>query len=75
MRLIEKQDKSHGVNVLFADVTRIWKLKYLAEKVDCSIGQVSKLMNVLMENAWVEKLADGYKIINPESLLSEWSNG
>ena len=58
---------------LFADVTRIWKLKHLAEKVDCSIGQVSKLMNVLMENAWVEKLADGYKIINPESLLLEWS--
>lgn len=27
---------------LFVDVTRVWKLKYLAEKVDCSIGQVSK---------------------------------
>ena len=60
---------------LFADVTKIWKLKHLAEKVDCSIGQVSKLMNVLMENAWVEKLADGYKIIDPESLLLEWSKG
>ena len=58
---------------LFADVTKIWKLKYLAEKVECSIGQVSKLMNVLVENAWVEKLPDGYKIIDPESLLLEWS--
>ena len=40
---------------LFADVTRVWKLKYLAEKVDCSIGQVSKVMNFLLENAWAEK--------------------
>ena len=59
---------------LFADVTKTWKLKYLSEKVNCSIGQVSKLMKVLIENAWVEKLPDGYKVIDPESLLLEWSN-
>lgn len=58
---------------LFADVTKIWKLKYLSEKVNCSIGQVSKLMKVLVENAWVEKLPDGYKVIDPEALLLEWS--
>jgi hypothetical protein len=58
---------------LFADVTKIWKLKHLAEKVNCSIGQVSKLMNYLVKNAWVEKCPDGYRIINPESLLQEWS--
>jgi hypothetical protein len=58
---------------LFADVTNIWKLKHLAEKVNCSIGQVSKLMNFLVENAWVEKVPDGYRIIDPESLLLEWS--
>ena len=58
---------------LFADVTKTWKLKYLSEKVNCSIGQVSKLMKVLVENAWVEKFTDGYKVIDPESLLLEWS--
>lgn len=60
---------------LFADITKIWKLKYLSEKVNCSIGQVSKLMKVLVENAWVEKLPDGYNVIDPESLLLEWSKG
>jgi len=60
---------------LFVDVTKIWKLKHLAEKVNCSIGQVSKLMNVLVENVWVEKLPSGYKMIDPESLLLEWSKG
>lgn len=58
---------------LFADVTKIWKLKYLAEEVKCSIGQASKLMNVLVENAWAEKVPGGYRIIDPESLLREWS--
>ena len=36
---------------LFADVTKTWKLKYLSEKVNCSIGQVSKLMKVLIERS------------------------
>lgn len=58
---------------LFADVRKVWKLKYLAEKVNCSIGQVSKLMNFLVENAWAEKVPDGYRIVEPESLLLEWS--
>ena len=58
---------------LFVDVTKIWKLIYLSEKVNCSIGQVSKLMKVLVENAWVGKLSDGYKVIDPEALLLEWS--
>lgn len=58
---------------LFADVTKVWKLKHLAEKVNCSIGQVSKLMNVLVENVWVEKVPSGYRIMDPESLLLEWS--
>ncbi len=59
---------------LFVDVTKVWKLKYLAEKVNCSIGQVSKLMNYLIENVWAEKVADGYRIKEPESLLKEWSD-
>ena len=58
---------------LFVDVARVWKLKYLAEKVDCSIGQVSKVMNFLQENAWAEKTKDGYMLREPEALLYEWS--
>ena len=58
---------------LFSNLTKVWKLKYLAEKVDCSIGQVSKLMNYLIDNAWAEKSKDGYRIVEPESLLKAWS--
>lgn len=58
---------------LFVDVTRVWRLKYLSEKVNCSIGQVSKVMDFLVKNAWAVKTAEGYKISEPESVLMEWS--
>ena len=59
---------------LFDDITKVWKQKYLSEKIGCSIGQVSKVMNYLIENAWAEKTKDGYRLKDPESLLREWSN-
>ena len=42
-------------------------------QVECSIGQVSKVMDFLIKNAWVEKSAEGYRISEPELLLKEWS--
>ena len=58
---------------LFVDVTKVWKLKYLSEKVNCSIGQVSKVMKYLVQNVWAEKTKEGYILKNPEMLLREWS--
>ncbi len=58
---------------LFADLTKAWKLKHLSEKVNCSIGQVSKVMDFLVKNAWAVKTSEGYKISEPESVLKEWS--
>lgn len=58
---------------LFADINRLWRIKYLSETVECSIGQVSKVMDFLIKNAWAEKTAEGYRISEPELLLKEWS--
>ena len=58
---------------LFADINRIWRLKYLSGTVGCSIGQVSKVMDFLIKNVWAEKSAEGYRISEPELLLKEWS--
>lgn len=60
---------------IFADLNKSWKIKYLSEKVGCSIGQVSKVMNYLIENVWAEKTKEGYLITEPESILKEWSKG
>ena len=58
---------------LFADTKKVWKQKYLSEKVGCSIGQVSKVMGFLIKNAWADKSSDGYFLTDPASLLLEWS--
>lgn len=58
---------------LFADVNKVWKLKHLSEKVGCSIGQVSKVMEFLVRNAWAVKTAEGYAVLEPDSILKEWS--
>lgn len=57
---------------LFADIGKVWKLKHLAGKVGCSIGQVSKVMGFLVRNAWAEKTAEGYVVSEPVLVLKEW---
>lgn len=58
---------------IFYDVSKTWKLKYLSEKVGCSIGQVSKVKDFLCRNAWAEMTSDGMKLLKPEEILVEWS--
>ncbi len=58
---------------IFYDISKVWKLKYLSEKVGCSIGQVSKVKDFLCRNAWAEMTSDGIKILKPEEILAEWS--
>lgn len=57
---------------LFADIDKVWKLKHLSEKVGCSIGQVSKVMDFLVRNAWAVKTAEGYAVSEPGLVLKEW---
>lgn len=58
---------------IFYDISKTWKLKYLSEKVGCSIGQVSKVKDFLCRNAWAEMTSEGVKIIKPVDILTEWS--
>jgi hypothetical protein len=54
------------------DVKRVWKLKYLADEVKCSIGQVSKVKNYLCEQLWAEMTLDGLAIIDAEAIMTAW---
>lgn len=64
---------SRILRMIFSDINKCWRVKHLSESVGCSIGQVSKVINYLQENAWVEKTKDGYKLLDPEGLIKEWS--
>ena len=57
---------------LMKDVKRVWKLKYLADEVKCSIGQVSKVKNYLCEQLWAEMTINGLAIIDVEAIMTAW---
>jgi hypothetical protein len=57
---------------LMKDVKRVWKLKYLADEVKCSIGQVSKVKNYLCEQLWAEMTPGRLAIIDAEAIMTAW---
>jgi len=62
------------LRMIFTDINKCWRIKHLSEAVGCSIGQVSKVINYLQENAWIEKTKEGYKLLDPKGLIKEWSS-
>ena len=58
---------------LIQDTQKIWRMKEIAEECDCSIGQVAKVKDFLINHAWMEQSQDGIKLIEIEKLLKEWS--
>lgn len=58
---------------MFNDTKKVWKLKYLADEVGCSIGQVSKVMDYMLKNAFAVKTNDGYRLDDIEETLREWA--
>ncbi|MGN1404910.1 MAG: type IV toxin-antitoxin system AbiEi family antitoxin [Erysipelotrichaceae bacterium] len=60
------------LRIMLEDISRIWKLKELAATASCSIGQVSKVKDFLLNQNYIEHTSDGIKIIKPESILNDW---
>ena len=58
---------------LMKDVKHVWKLKYLANELECSIGQVSKVKDYLCDQLWAEMTTDGLVIKDAESIMEAWS--
>lgn len=58
---------------IMRDVTRRWKLSFLAETLQCSIGQVFKVKDYLCEQLWARMSPDGLHILKPKAIMSAWS--
>ena len=59
---------------IMRDVSYQWKLSLLSEKLQCSIGQVSKVKNYLCEQLWAEMPGRGLRILDAEAIMRAWSN-
>ncbi len=67
------QITSRILRELLSDVSKVWKIKKLSEKVGCSIGMASHIKTFLCEQNWAIMDSNGLRLTDPESLLEEWS--
>lgn len=52
---------------------RFWTTTELSEEVDVSLGHVSNVRRVLLNEEWAEEGKKGIRLIGPEPLLREWA--
>jgi len=52
---------------------RFWITTELSEEVDVSLGHVSNVRRVLLNEEWAEEGKKGIRLIGPEPLLREWA--
>lgn len=57
---------------LMNDISVKWKIKDLSERVNCSIGLVSRVKTYLCNHMWAEADSDGFFVTAPESLMKSW---
>lgn len=58
---------------IMSDARKPWKLSFISEKLQCSIGQVSKVKDYLCEQLWAQMTTDGLRIIAPQLIMQAWS--
>lgn len=60
------------LRVLLNDPRRAWKVAGLADEAQVSLGQVSNVKRLLTDREWVQAEEDGFVLVEPDQLLSEW---
>lgn len=62
------------LRVLLRDPVRAWKTRPLATEAGVSLGQVSKVRNLLEEREWITVGTEGISLHDPGSVLAEWAD-
>lgn len=62
------------LRIMLGDVNRLWKMKEIANTAGCSIGQVAKVKDFLLNKAYIEQTSGGIRIIEPRELMREWAD-
>jgi hypothetical protein len=59
--------------VLLLDPKKLWKLQPLAQEAGVSLGQVFNVKKLLADREWIRSSDEGFRLVEPGSLLTEWS--
>ena len=61
------------LRVLLLDPKRTWKLQPLAQEAGVSLGQAYNVKKLLADREWIRTEEHGLRLVEPGSLLTEWS--
>jgi len=61
------------LRVLLTNPHGDWKLQQLAKEAKVSIGQASKVKNLLRDREWIDSGEGGFLLVKPIELLYEWA--
>lgn len=64
---------SRIARVLLEDPARHWKVQELAITAKVSIGLASRIKQKLLEEAYIQEVPEGVRVVDPERLLGEWA--
>jgi len=67
------QKASRVLRPLLKASGRFWTTTELSEEVDVSLGHVSNVRSVLLNEEWAEEGKKGIRLTDPEPLLKEWA--
>jgi len=60
--------------VLLAPPLRAWKTIALAQEASVSLGLVSNVRKLLLDNEWAATSGEGLRVVKPEALAREWQH-
>jgi hypothetical protein len=61
------------LRALLSEPRRGWKIKELAKAASVSLGQASNVKRLLEDREWLKPGKDGFRLVQPDRLLGEWS--
>lgn len=58
---------------MLANCEKVWKMKELADAAGSSIGQVAKVKEFLLNQAFIEQTKNGFRLSDPRALMRNWA--
>ena len=73
LRSLYSPKTTRVLRVLLLSPKKTWKLLPLAQEAGVSLGQVYNIKKLLADREWIRTDEEGLRLVEPGSLLTEWS--
>jgi len=74
LRSLYAPKSTRVLRVLLMRTSEWWKTQALADEAGVSLGQVANVKKRLRDREWVAEGEKGFRLTNPQSLLTEWAD-